>query len=205
MAFSDDASATDATQDKKPLPKGFKRKLLRHLLVEVGPLLVFFLTFMWKDIFWATAAYAVATVIAFALSWIEHRRFPVLPTVTTLLVATFAGLTLALDDAVFIKIKPTVTNGFYGIVLLGGWLVGFRLVERVLGSHARLDERGLRLLTWRAGGYLLALAALNEVVWRSATTETWVVFKVFVIVACNLLFAASQLPLFKRHLVRSES
>lgn len=205
MAQSDEASPGEVRQDRKPLPTGFKRKLLRQLLIEVGPLLVFFLTFMWKGILLATAAYAVTTVVAFVLSWTTHRRFPVLPSVTTLLVATFAGLTLALDEALFIKIKPTVTNGFYGLVLLGGWLFGFRLVERVLGEHGKLDERGVRLLTWRAGGYLLFLAALNELVWRTASTEQWVIFKVFVIVACNLLFAWLQLPLIKRHLVRSEA
>jgi intracellular septation protein len=168
-------------------------------------LLVFFLVFVWQGILWATALYAVATGIAFALSWASHRRLPVLPSVTFLLVAIFAGLTLALDDAVFIKIKPTVVNGFYGLVLLVGWQFGFRLVERVLAHQARLDEEGLRLLTLRAGFYLLGLALLNEIVWRSVPTEEWVVFKVFVIVGCNLLFGASQLPLIRRHLRRAEA
>lgn len=192
------------TDRTKPLPKGFKVKLLRHLLVEIGPLLVFFLVFLWQGILWATALYAVATGVAFAVSWAAHRRLPVLPSITFLLVAIFAGLTLALDDTVFIKIKPTVVNGFYGLVLLLGWLFGFRLVERVLADHARLDEEGLRLLTLRAGGYLLGLALLNELVWRTLPTEHWVVFKVFVIVGCNLLFGVSQLPLMRRHLRRAE-
>ena len=186
------------------LPRGFKRRLLRHMAVELGPLLVFFGVYFLQGLLWATGAYAVATAAAFAVAWTHNRRLPVLPSITFLLVALFAGLTLAFDDATFIKIKPTVVNGFYGIVLLVGWLLGYRLVERVLAGHARLDDRGLRLLTLRAGAYLVGLAALNELVWRSVPTEVWVVFKVFVLVGLNLLFAWSQLPLVRRHLRRAE-
>ncbi|MEX2630846.1 MAG: inner membrane-spanning protein YciB [Tistlia sp.] len=191
-----------AAQDRRPLPAGFHGRLLRHLAVEIGPLLLFFLTFLWRGLLWATAVYALATVAAFAVTWAKHRRLPVLPGVTALLVLTFAGLTLVLDDSTFIKIKPTVVNGFFGIALLGGWLLGFRLVERVLGSELSLSETGLRLLTLRAGTYLLGLALANEIVWRSLPTEQWVLFKVFVIVGCNLTFAWTQLPLVRRHLRR---
>lgn len=188
----------------EPLPPGFRRRLLRHLTIEIGPLLLFFLGFLWQGLLWATAIYGVATVVAFALTWARHRRLPVLPSVTALLVLIFVGLTLALDEAVFIKIKPTVVNGFYGLVLLGGWLAGFRLVERVLGGEVELDETGLRLLTLRTGSYLLGLAVLNEIVWRSLPTEHWVLFKVFVMVGCNLLFAWSQLPLVRAHMRRPQ-
>ncbi len=186
------------------LPPGFKRKLARHLAVEIGPLAIFFLGFLWQGLLWATAFYAVATALAFAATWASHRRLPVLPTITALLVLIFAGLTLALDEAMFIKIKPTVVNGFYGLALLIGWLAGFRLVEKVLSPHVALDETGLRRLTFRASAYLLALAAINELVWRTVPTEEWVIFKVFVIVAGNLAFAASQLPLVRRHLRRTD-
>lgn len=195
-----DHAGTDA---QKPLPRGFKRRLMSHLAVEIGPLLLFFLGFMWQGLLWATAIYAVATAVAFAVTWVKHRRMPTLPAVTALLVLIFAGLTLALDEAMFIKIKPTVVNGFYGLALLGGWLFGFRLVEKVLGAEVQLDETGLRKLTLRVGSYLLALALLNELVWRTLPTEHWVLFKVFVIVGCNLLFAWTQLPLVRRHLRRS--
>ena len=185
-----------------PLPHGFKRRLFRQLIVEVGPLLVFFLGFAWSGILWATGLYAIAAAFAFGVTWASHRRIPVLPLVSVLLVMLFAGLTLALDDALFIKIKPTVVNGFYGIVLLGGWFLGFPLVERVLGGEVELSEQGMRILTLRAGGYLLALALANEAVWRTLPTEQWVLFKVFVIVGCNLLFAWCQLPLLREHLRR---
>lgn len=186
-------------QARAPLPPGFRLRLARQLATEFAPLLLFFLAFLWKDLVWATAVYALATAAAFASAWALHRRIPVLPSITTGLVLVFAGLTLVLDNELFIKIKPTVVNGFYGLVLGIGWLCGYRLVERVLGPELRLDESGLRRLTLHASLYLVGLAVLNELVWRTVPTDVWVVFKVFVLVACNLAFALSQLPLIRRH------
>lgn len=196
-------TATDATADqgqKRDLPAGFKRRLFRQLLTELGPLLLFFLVFMWKDILWATAFYAAATVVAVGVSMALHRKLPILPLISAVLVMIFAGLTLLLEEEMFIKIKPTVINGFYGLTLGVGWLIGYRLVEKVLAPECTLDEDGLRALTLRVTAYLIGLALLNELVWRTVSTDTWVIFKVFVMVGLNLVFAWSQVPLVRRHL-----
>ncbi len=72
----------------------------------------------------------------------------------------------------FIKIKPTVVNGCYGLVLIVRWFAGFRLVDKVLGKDALLDEEGLRKLTLRTGFYLLGPALKNAVVWRTLPTDS---------------------------------
>lgn len=194
-------SRTSASSGESQLPPGFKRRLLNHLLPELAPLLLFFMTFMWKNLIWATAVYGVATAVAFAVTWARHRRVPVLPLVSTVLVLIFVGLTLVLDETMFIKIKPTVVNGFYGLVLGLGWVFGYRLVERMLEPECHLDEEGLRALTLRTSMYLTGLALLNELIWRTMPTDYWVLFKVFIMVAFNLAFAWTQLPLVRRHLV----
>lgn len=194
-------TGTSASEDKPRLPSGFKRRLLNHLLPELAPLLLFFLTFMWKDLIWAAAVYGLATAVSFAVTWMRHRRVPVLPLVSTALVLIFVGLTVALEETVFIKIKPTVVNGFYGLVLGLGWLFGYRLVERMLEPECHLDEEGLRALTLRTSMYLIGLALLNELIWRTMPTDYWVLFKVFIMIAFNLTFAWTQLPLVRRHLV----
>ncbi|MEQ8348763.1 MAG: septation protein IspZ [Sneathiellaceae bacterium] len=194
------AHDSTAPHDTPDLPPRFRRRLLRQLVTELAPLLIFFLVFLAKGLLWACAAYGGATIIAFAAAWQAHRRIPVLPSLTAFLVLLFAGLTIALDDATFIKIKPTVVNGFYGILLGIGWLLGYPLVARVLGPDARLDRTGLRIVTIAASIYLLALAGVNELVWRTLPTEQWVLFKVFVLVGCNLLFACAMLPVVRRHL-----
>lgn len=196
-------TTTDATADddgKQDLPDGFKWRLFRQFLTEFGPLLIFFLVFMWKDILWATGAYALATLISVGVTAAMHRKLPVLPLISAVLVMIFAGLTLLLEAEMFIKIKPTVVNGFYGLVLGIGWLVGYRLVEKVLEPECKLDEDGLRALTLRVSVYLIGLALLNEIVWRTVSTDTWVIFKVFVMIGLNVLFAWTQVPLVRRHL-----
>jgi intracellular septation protein len=182
-------------------PRGFRRRLGRQLLSEVGPPILFFIAFMASDIYYATAVYAAAATGSVALSWAKQRRVPVLPLISTGLVLIFAGLTLGLDDATFIKIKPTVTNGFYAAVIGVGWLMGFRLIDRMLKPEAELDDAGLRALTWRVFAYLTALAIANEAAWRLLSTEGWVTFKVFGLIFLNLTFAAAMLPLVKRHLI----
>lgn len=200
MTSSDTTVGEGGNQD---LPDGFKWRLFRQFLTEFGPLLIFFLVFMWKDIIWATAAYAAATSISVGMTAALHQKLPVLPLISAGLVVIFGGLTLLLDEAMFIKIKPTVTNGFYGLVLGIGWFFGFRLVEKVFAPECKLDEDGLRTLTLRASAYLVGLALMNELVWRTVSTETWVMFKVFVMLGLNVLFAWSQVPLVRRHLTAS--
>ena len=195
---------TRPTGGSPPLPKGFKRRLARQLLMELAPLLLFFLTFMWSDIIWATGVYAVATAVAVGAMLFTHRKLPVLPLISALLVMIFAGLTIVLEEEMFIKIKPTVVNGFYGVVLAGSWLLGYRLIKRVLGAECTLDGDGLRKLTVNVSAYLIGLALLNEIVWRTVPTDTWVVFKVFVMIAMNLVFGFTQLPLVKKHLVATQ-
>ena len=194
-------SEITAGEDRKPdLPDGFKWRLFRQLVTELGPLIVFFLVFMWKDIIWATGVYLAATLISVSVSVIQHTKVPVLPLVSALLVMIFGGLTILMDEEVFIKIKPTVTNGFYGIALGLSWIMGYRLIQKVLGPECKLDEDGLRTLTIRVSLYLICLALVNELVWRTVSTDTWVVFKVFVIIGLNLLFAWSQVAVVRKHL-----
>jgi intracellular septation protein len=189
------------TLERRSLPSGFTLRLVAKLAGEVGPLLIFFLAYDWWDVFVATGAYAVATLLSLLLVWVTLRRVPVLPLVSTALVAVFAGLTIALDNELFIKLKPTVVNGFYALLIGGGWCLGFSLVRRVLAPAVVLDRAGERALTWRVTAYLAALAVANEIVWRSFPLDVWVLFKVFLSLALNLLFALIHCPFIRRHRV----
>lgn len=194
------SSNQSATAQDGGLPEGFRRRLLRQLLLEFGPLLAFFGTFWWFELEWAAVVYAAAAVLVFAISWRVNGQLPVLPSISALLLAVFATLTLTLGNTAFIKIQPTVLNGFYALVLGVGWQFGYRLAAKVLAPDIGLDDEGLRKLTVRATAYLVALAILNEVVWRSMTTEAWLTFKVFGIITMNMLFAWWQFALVKAHL-----
>ena len=187
---------------------------LLKLALELGPLMVFFfanargewlagrfpaLAAFGGPIFIATGLFMIATAIALAVSWWLTRSLPIMPLVSGVVVFVFGGLTLWLQDDVFIKMKPTIINTLFGAVLLGGLWFGRSLLGYVFDSAFSLDAEGWRKLTLRWGLFFLLLAILNEVVWRSFSTDTWVAFKVWGIMPITLAFTFSQMPLIMRH------
>lgn len=193
-----DASRPEPPQ-LRPLPK---------LALELGPLLVFFAANLAagrvgvaedRSIFFATGLFIAATLTSLAVHYALVRRLPVMPLVSGVVVVVFGGLTLALQDDLFIKLKPTVVNSLFGLALLGGLAVGRPLLPLVLDSLFELDAEGWRKLTLRWGLFFLFLAVLNEVVWRTQTRDFWVAFKVFGMTPITFLFAIAQAPLILRH------
>jgi len=172
---------------------------LLRLALEAGPLGVFFLVNAKAGIYAGTAAFMVAITISLLVSRKIEKRYPVLPLVTAVFVLVFGGLTLALQDELFIKLKPTIVNSLFATILLVGLALGRSLLKPLLGTAIELDEAGWRTLTLRWGLFFLLLAALNEIVWRKFSTDAWVSFKVFGILPLTLVFAISQTPLIARH------
>ncbi len=172
---------------------------LLRLALEVGPLVVFFVVNSRTNIFRGTAAFMIAIVIALAVSWYVERRVPIMPLVTAVFVLVFGGLTLYLEDSVFIKLKPTIVNCSFALILLGGLATGRSLLKPVMGEAFQMNEQGWRRLTLRWAGFFLLLAALNEFVWRSYDESVWVKFKVFGIMPLTMVFAMSQMGLIRRH------
>ena len=150
-------------------------------------------------IFIATAAFMAATAIALVASKLLTGKLPIMPLVSGVVVFVFGALTLYLQDDTFIKLKPTIINTLFGVILLGGLWFGKPLLGYVFGSAFKLDEEGWNKLTLRWGLFFLFLAALNEVVWRSVSTDTWVAFKVWGTMPITLIFTFLQMPLIMKH------
>lgn len=196
----EDAKSADEPQ--------FDKKQVIKLLIELGPLLVFFIVnaqagrFISEPkhaIFYGTGAFMLATAIALAASRKMLGRIPTMPLVTGVFVMIFGGLTLWLQDDHFIKLKPTIVNALFAAILFTGLANGKSLLKLVFGDVFRLTETGWRLLTIRWGLFFVCLAVLNEIVWRNFSTDTWVSFKVFGIMPLTMAFAIAQLGLLKRH------
>lgn len=183
-------------------PESNKRRPLSPLLklaLEMGPLLLFFFLNQKTDLFTATGVFVVATLVALAVHYALVRRLPVMPLVSGVVVVVFGGLTLYLQDETFIKVKPTIVNTMFGAALLIGLARGQVLLRYVLDSVFELTDAGWRVLTWRWGVFFLCLAVLNEVIWRTQTTDFWVNFKVFGMMPLTMIFALAQAPLLARH------
>jgi intracellular septation protein len=155
-----------------------------------------------RRIFAATAVFIAATLVALAVHYLLVRKLPIMPLVSGVVVVVFGGLTLWLDDELFIKLKPTIVNTLFGLVLLAGLYFGKPLLAIVLDSVFELTNEGWRKLTFRWAMFFFVLAALNEIVWRTQTTDVWVSFKVFGIMPLTIAFALAQTPLLMRHEVK---
>ncbi|MBI37730.1 MAG: septation protein A [Alphaproteobacteria bacterium] len=194
------------------------------LFIEAGPLIVFFvingrgglpeLRNTWsttelsavaqQPLFEATGAFMLATIIALIAGWVLERRLPMMPLVSGVFVIVFGGLTLILADETFIKIKPTLVNCLFAVVLIGGLAFKKSLLKPLFGSAFQLSEKGWRLLTLRWGGFFILLAFLNEVIWRNFSTDFWISFKLFGILPLTLIFAVLQTPLVIREQDKGE-
>jgi intracellular septation protein len=190
-----------APRDGDPAPLDSKQ--LAKVLVDLAPLLVFFGAYLAAGIYWATAALMAATVISMIASKLWLGRISATLVMTTVLVVGFGGLTLWLNDPSFIKMKPTMINLLFAVVLAGGLLMGRNLLQLLLGEAFRLTELGWRLLTYRWIGFFVALAVLNEIVWRNFSEGAWASFKVFGILPITVVFAMLQIGLIQRHSLES--
>ena len=183
----------------KPMPAKPHINPLLKLVLDLGPLIVFFAANARFGIFVATATFMVTIVAALAVSYALTRHLPIMPLVTAVIVLVFGGLTLVLHDELFIKLKPTIIYVLFGGVLLGGLVFGKLLLGVIFDSVFHLTDEGWRKLTIRWVVFFFALAVLNEIVWRNASTDFWVSFKLFGVVPLTFLFGALQYPLLTKY------
>ena len=168
-------------------------------LVDFGPLAVFLLLYWQYNLFTATGGLMVAVTLGLALSYGLERTVPIMPLVTAGLVLVFGGLTLWLDDERFIKMKPTIVQGLFAIVMFGGLLFKRPVLKPLFGHAWRLNDDGWRKLTFRFGVFFLVSGILNEIVWRTQSTDIWVNFKVFGLMGLTLVFIITQVPMIQRY------
>ena len=171
------------------------------IALEMGPLALFFFANARFGIFTATAVFMVAVIAALGLSWMLARRLAVVPLVSAAVVLVFGGLTIVLQDDLFIKLKPTILNTLFGSMLLVGLVFRKSFLALVFDGVINLTEEGWKKLTVRWALFLLVLAVLNELIWRTQTTDFWVAFKVFGILPLTVVFSALQYPLMMRYAI----
>jgi intracellular septation protein len=189
---------TPQVQARKPQNPTLK------LVLEMGPLVLFFFTNYKFGIFPATGVLMVAVLVTLAISYYLTRHLPVMPVVTAVFVLIFGGLTFLFHDELFIKLKPTIVNCLFGTALLGALAMGKSLLPVLLDSVLQLTEDGWRKLTLRWGLFFFALAAINEIVWRNFSTDVWVNFKVWGVMPLTILFALSQVPLILKYELKKD-
>jgi intracellular septation protein len=180
-----------------------KRQLLR-LVLEIGPLAILFIANAKLGLLTAPAIFIPATIVAVAVSWWLERRVPIMPLLGGVFVGLFGGLTLYFQEDLFIKIKPTVMNLGFAAVLAIGLVAKRNPLKILLGAALDLTDEGWRLLSVRWMAYFLVMAVVNEIAWRTLSTDAWVSVKVFGYLPAALLFTMAQVPALMRHQVQKD-
>jgi intracellular septation protein len=183
------APAADKADDKAGL----------KLLIDLVPLAVFFIAYRFTGLLTATAILVGCTLLSVVAAKVLLGKVSPMLIVSAVLVTVFGGLTLGLDDPRFIKIKPTIVNLLFAGALGFGVLTKRNLMHMMMGEALQLTAEGWRLLTLRWIGLFVVLAALNELVWRTQSEQTWVNFKFPGLLILTIGFMALQAPLIKRH------
>jgi intracellular septation protein len=183
------------------MPEKPKLNPILKLTLDVGPLVLFFAANAKIGIYAATGVFMLAVMAALIVSYVMTRHIAVMPVVTAIVVLIFGGLTLVLHNDMFIKLKPTIIYALFAGALFGGLAFRRPLLGMVFDAVFDLTEEGWRKLTWRWALFFVALAVLNEIVWRTQSTDFWVSFKLFGVLPLSLLFGALQYPLLQKYSV----
>jgi len=172
---------------------------LWKLVLEAGPLVVFFVANSYYGIFFATGVFMAATVLSLTVSKVKFGRIPIMPLVSGFFVLVFGALTLYLQEDFFIKIKPTIVNLLFATILFGGLLAGHSLLRHLFGEVFNLSDKGWRVLTFRWACFFVFLAVLNEFIWRNFSTDFWAAFKLMGVMPITMIFAIAQLGLIQKY------
>jgi intracellular septation protein len=177
----------------------------RKMFLEIGPLVLFFLT-NWKfGIFYGTAVFMAGTFVSLVVTYMLTGKIAKFVLASAIFVGIFGGLTIYLHNDIFIKIKVTLANLTFAIVLFGGLYFNRLFLKDIMGQAMELPEPSWRTLTIRWGVFFLFMAILNEIVWRNFTTDQWVTFKAFGLMGLTLVFALANAPYMAKHMLDSPS
>ena len=191
---------------KKPLSPFMKN------LLEYGPLAIFFIAFYllkgqdvvvfgktYSGFIAATGIFVPVLVLATFIGWLLSGEISRMQVVTVVLVVVFGGLSVALNDERFFKIKPTIIYLIFAAIMGFGLLRGTSYMETVLGQSLKMSHEGWMILARRITVFFVALALANELVWRTQSTETWVYFKTFGLSLAMFGFLISQFKVFAKY------
>lgn len=197
-----------------------KKKInpMLKLALEMGPIMIFFLSYRWSNVpegttdearqiaqlLFATAVFIPAILISLAISWGLTRSLPKMAVITAVVVVVMGGLTLWLKDDTFIKMKPTIIYALFAAILGFGLLRGKSYLQYVMEDAMPLQPEGWKIFTQRFAMFFFGLAIANEIIWRNFDTDLWVNFKTFGLPIVMFVFIFSQMGVFTKYAIEED-
>ena len=189
---------------------------LRKQILELGPLVLFFIGNYFFGILWGTGILVFATLISISTSWFIDKKIPLMASFGCAAVVFFGVLTLIFDRDValqtgsevgiflFIKIKPTVVSLLIGLSLIATDLLGYNPLKSIMSSGLNLSPKGWKNLTRLWVVMFISMALANELAWRNLTTDDWVSFKAFGIPILSIVFAVFSIPVIRKYNIEED-
>ena len=180
-------------------------KSLLKFLTDFGPLLIFFYYYYKNDndLSAAILPLIITTIIAVMIVYLIEKKIPYVPLIGAILISFFGGMSLYLNNPIFLYIKPTIVNLiFASTLLLSKYFLNKNIIKIFLSKSLQLTELGWNKLNNRWAYFFIFLAIINEIIWRTQAPEKeyiWVNFKVWGILPLTFIFTAIQLPLINKH------
>jgi intracellular septation protein len=185
-------------------PTSFPNMRLGPFFAEVLPLAGFFIGFHLYGLFMAAAISVGLGALVMLVNWARERRLARFALFSIIMSGSLTLAAFHFDAAVFIKVQPTIFNGLFALVLLGGLMFGRAMMRDFFGTQFHLNDRTWTILSRRWGLYFLALALANEIVWRHVGDADWVAYKTFIVAPASLVFMLAQLPVTLRGRVSAD-
>jgi intracellular septation protein len=170
------------------------------VLLDFLPILAFFITLKFSDVFIATGVAIAATIGVAVYQKVKHGKVEPMVLVSCGLMVLFGGLTIALHDEVFVKWKPTILFVIFAIALAVSRLVGDRpIAQRLLGKSFEAERRVWNRVNDGFTLFFVALAGLNLVIAYTTSTDTWATFKLFGLLGANLAASIAAVMYLQKH------
>lgn len=181
------------------------------MVVDYGPLVAFGLTFLVCSVLklvpkgdaliWASGVLGAASLVALILGLVAEKRIAWIPLMSCLITIPFSFLTVWFHNPIFVKVKMTIVDVIIGSILIGGVLLKKEPLKVLLGETLKLKDAAWPRLTVYYGLFYFAMAAINEVVWRTQSDAFWLTWKMVSIIGGPVLLAVVLLPFMMKNMI----
>jgi len=191
-----------------------KKEGIAKFLCDYLPLIIFFIAYKvpksflinyhLEPLIFATICLVFTAIISLIISYILIKKISQIALFSTIILTIFGSLTAIFNDEIFIKIKPTIINLIFAIILIVSYLKKKPILAILFESQIQMSKQSWLTLSLRFGCYFIFLAILNEIIWRNFTTDFWVDFKVFGMMTLSIIFMILQFPFLVRNIQKDK-
>ena len=162
---------------------------MQKFLFDLFPIILFFIAFKIYDIFIATAVAIIATLLQIIYVYLKDKKVEKVLLFNGVMITFLGGLTILLQNKMFIMWKPSVLYWCFALILLfSNLFLKKNLVQMALGKQVELKNKFWNVINWYTSIFFVLLGFINLYVAYNFSEDTWVNFKLFGITGLLLMY-----------------